>query len=61
MLNISVAPQIKSSAENSVAMINSGSTGLKEPVAEEFGKVLEREVSGTMLLAQKNIPVVQHL
>ncbi len=46
MLNISVAPQIKSSAENPVAMINSGSTGTKEPVAEEFGKVLEREVSG---------------
>ena len=45
MLNISVAPQIKSSAENPVAMINSGSTGTKEPVAEEFGKVLEREVS----------------
>lgn len=47
MLNISVAPQIKSSAENPVAMINSGSTGAKEPVAEEFGKVLEREVSET--------------
>lgn len=45
MLNISVAPQIKSSAENPVAMINSGSTGTKEPIAEEFGKVLEREVS----------------
>ena len=45
MLNISVAPQIKSSAENPVAMINSGSTGTKEPVVEEFGKVLEREVS----------------
>jgi len=45
MLNISVAPQIKSSAENPVALINSGSTGTKEPVAEEFGKVLEREVS----------------
>lgn len=45
MLNISVAPQIKSSAENPVAMINSGSAGSKEPAAEEFGKVLEREVS----------------
>jgi flagellar hook-length control protein FliK len=45
MLNISVAPQIKSSAENPVAIINSGSTGTKESVAEDFGKVLEREVS----------------
>ena len=45
MLNISVAPQIKSSAENPIAMISSGSTGAKEPAAEEFGKVLEREVS----------------
>ncbi|WP_394808007.1 flagellar hook-length control protein FliK [Nitrosomonas sp.] len=45
MLNILVAPQIKSSAENPVAMINSGSTDTKESVAEEFGKVLEREVS----------------
>ena len=54
MLNISVAPQIKSSAENSVAMINSGSTGLKEPVAEEFGKVLEREVSEATDKQDKN-------
>lgn len=45
MLNISVAPQIKSSAENPVALINSDSIGTKEPVAKEFGKVLEREVS----------------
>ena len=45
MLTISVAPQIKSSAENPIAMISSGSTGAKEPAAEEFGKVLEREVS----------------
>ena len=54
MLNISVAPQIKSSAENSVAMINSGSAGLKEPVAEEFGKVLEREVSEATDKQDKN-------
>lgn len=45
MLNISVAPQIKSSTENPVAIISSGSTDTKEPTAEEFGKVLEREVS----------------
>lgn len=45
MLNISIAPQIKSSSETPAAMLNSGSSGTKEPVVEEFGKVLEREVS----------------
>lgn len=45
MLDISIAPQIKSSAEKPVATISSGSTGAKEPITEEFGKVLEREVS----------------
>lgn len=56
MLNLSVAPQIKSSAENPVAMINSGSTGAKEPIAEEFGKVLEREVSETADKHETNNP-----
>jgi flagellar hook-length control protein FliK len=45
MLNISIAPQIKSSAETPAAMLNSGPSGTKELVVEEFGKVLEREVS----------------
>lgn len=49
LLNISVAPapQIKSSADNSSAMINSGSGSTKDSDTEGFGKVLEREVSET--------------
>ncbi|MEK6595882.1 MAG: hypothetical protein AABZ18_05115, partial [Pseudomonadota bacterium] len=45
MLNISIAPQIKSSTDNPAAMASSGSVSTKEPVTEEFGKILEREVS----------------
>ncbi|MEK6686032.1 MAG: hypothetical protein AABY99_06550, partial [Pseudomonadota bacterium] len=45
MLNISTAPQIKSSTDNPAAMASSGSASTKEPVTEEFGKILEREVS----------------
>lgn len=45
MLNISTAPQIKSSTDNPAAMASSGSASTKEPVTEKFGKILEREVS----------------
>jgi len=45
MLNISTALQIKSSTDNPISMASSGSASTKEPVTEEFGKVLEREVS----------------
>ncbi len=45
MLNISIASQIKSSTDNSIPLIGSG--GMKESATEDFGKVLEREVSET--------------
>ena len=47
MLNMSVTSQIKSSAGSAVTMGNSDSTDAKEPIGEEFGKILEREVSET--------------
>lgn len=45
MLNMSVAPQIKASAESAAALVNLDSAGTRESTAEEFGKILEREVS----------------
>lgn len=45
MLNMSVAPQVKSSAENALALVDADSTDGRAPVAEEFGKILEREVA----------------
>lgn len=47
MLNISVAPQIKSSGESTAALIGAGSSGTNtnDAVTEDFGKVLDRQVS----------------
>ena len=47
MLNISVAPQIKSSGESTAALISAGSSGTNtnDAVTEDFGKVLDRQVS----------------
>lgn len=45
MLNMSVAPQVKPSAENALALVDADSADAREPVAEEFGKILEREVA----------------
>jgi len=46
MLNISVAPQINASVENNIAVTNhSNPSGKDESNGEEFGKVLQREVS----------------
>ena len=45
MLNMSVAPQIKSPADTMAGVVNSDLSDSKEPAAEEFGKILEREVS----------------
>lgn len=47
MLNISVAPQIKSSGESTAALISAGSSGTNtnDAVTENFGKVLDRQVS----------------
>lgn len=47
MLNISVAPQIKSSGESTAALISGGSSGTNtnDAVTEDFGKVLDRQVS----------------
>lgn len=46
MLNMSVAPQIKSPADTVAGLVNSDFSDSKEPAAaEEFGKILEREVS----------------
>lgn len=47
MLNMSVAPSIKTPTENSNAMADSGLLGISEPVSEEFSNILEREVSQT--------------
>ncbi|MBA3756045.1 MAG: flagellar hook-length control protein FliK [Nitrosomonas sp.] len=47
MLNISAAPQIKSSTDNPIALSGSGSGDKQEPATEEFAKVLQREVSET--------------
>jgi flagellar hook-length control protein FliK len=43
MLNISVAPQIKSSGESTAALISA--TNTNDAVTEDFGKVLDRQVS----------------
>ncbi|MER0216818.1 MAG: hypothetical protein DU481_11675 [Nitrosomonas sp.] len=47
MLNISVAPQIKSSGESTAALISGGSSGTNtnDAVTEDFGKILDRQVS----------------
>lgn len=47
MLNISAAPQIKSSTDNPILAGNLESGNTQEPATEEFAKVLEREVSET--------------
>jgi flagellar hook-length control protein FliK len=59
MLNISIAPQVLSSADNPAAVANSGSSGAKssgakDPATEDFGKVLDREVSETTNKQEKN-------
>lgn len=55
MLSISVAPQINSSAENNIAVpINSSSSGANESDGEEFGTVLQREVSEAANKDEKN-------
>ncbi|MDE2387486.1 MAG: flagellar hook-length control protein FliK [Betaproteobacteria bacterium] len=54
MLNISIAPQNLSPVENSAAAMNSGSSGTKDPVTKDFGKVLEREVSETANKQEKH-------
>lgn len=45
MLNLSAVPQSKSPVEGAVAMINLDNTETENPVTEEFGKILEREVA----------------
>lgn len=45
MLNLSVAPSIKTPTENSAATSDSGLLGITDPVSEEFSSILEREVS----------------
>lgn len=54
MLNISAAPQIKSSVDNPTAISGLGSDNPQEPQTEEFAKVLQREVSETTD-KQKNV------
>lgn len=54
MLNISIAPQILSPADNTAAAMSSGSSGTKDTAAGDFGKVLEREVSETANKQEKN-------
>ena len=56
MLNISTAPQIKSSTDNPIALNGSGSgSGNKqESATEEFAKVLQREVSETTSKRETN-------
>lgn len=45
MLNLSAVPQSKSPVEGAVAMINLDNAETENPVTEEFGKILEREVT----------------
>ena len=47
MLNISAAPQIKSSVDSPTAISGLGSDNPQEPQTEQFAKVLQREVSET--------------
>ena len=56
MLNISVAPQIKSSGENTAALLSPGSSGNNnsDPVTEDFSKVLDRQVSEATDKQEKN-------
>ena len=54
MLNISAAPQIKSSADNPISLSGSGSGNKQEPATEEFAKVLQREVSETTSKRETN-------
>ncbi|SOD17445.1 flagellar hook-length control protein FliK [Nitrosomonas ureae] len=55
MLNLSVAPQINASAENNIAITsNSNPSGKNESDGEEFGKVLQREVSEAANKYEKN-------
>ncbi|MBS0425487.1 MAG: hypothetical protein JSR71_14005, partial [Proteobacteria bacterium] len=54
MLNLSIALQNIPPADNSAAAMRSGSSGTKEPATEDFGKVLEREVSETTNKQKKN-------
>lgn len=54
MLNISAAPQIKSSTDNPIALNSSGSSDKQEPATEEFAKVLQREVSETTSKREPN-------
>lgn len=53
MLNMSVTPQIKSPADTVAGLVNSDFSDSKEPAAEEFGKILEREVSAVAEVADK--------
>ena len=45
MLNMSVTPQIKSTADSVAGLVNSDFSDNRESSTEEFGKILEREVS----------------
>ncbi|SEF41772.1 flagellar hook-length control protein FliK [Nitrosomonas ureae] len=55
MLNLSVATQISSSTENNIAVTsNSNPSGKNESDGEEFGKVLQREVSEAANKHEKN-------
>lgn len=54
MLNISAAPQIKSSTDNPIALSGSGSGNKQEPATEEFAQVLQREVSETTSKCETN-------
>ncbi len=54
MLNLSIALQNIPPADNSAAAMRSGSSGAKEPATEDFGKVLEREVSETTNKQKRN-------
>lgn len=54
MLNISAAPQIKSSTDNPIALSSSGSGNKQEPTTEEFAQVLQREVSETTSKCETN-------
>ena len=55
MLNLSVAPQINASVENNIAIAsNSNPSGKNESDGEEFGKVLQREISDAAKKHERN-------
>ena len=57
MLNMSVAPSIKTPTENSTATADSGLLGISDPVSEEFSNILDARGLQTTNSRGKSIPI----